>query len=682
MSSTSVELINRFHQDINANQERLNWIKDQLRKHQPITEEDNHFFEHFTNYLFSNLRLILNQINSSLPTSDASSAASTSTSSSIGSKRNRILDPDQPTKKPRHSPPKPPPIQPFIIPTTSHHHHHQQQQQQGYITTPEGHTPLTNRSLSLGEIHASRELHHPTLCSALSTPATTPGGTTASSARRRELATPAQKAEILNWYHSHGSNQTQTAKHFNDIYPALKLSQAVISGWLKGSPNGEEPGLKRLPSCSSTTTTPSTSTSTSTSTTTATTTTNRRRQQKTKHVQVTEALEKWCAQAVSENMDLNGDVIREKWREFARFYQIPPSSWLKLSEGWLSSFKERNGLKGFKRLPNLANRNKQQPTPKKSTTSSTNKNNDQQQQQRLSIIQSDSSNTSTMSPIQPLLPPPPHLVHQPAQHHQHHPHQLVPQQFHHQQHPREAYHHNARQHIPDLLNSPGNTSQPNRISSGPSLSSRPVSRDSSARPQTSAGLVRSPPPPSSTGSEHRVLDRDTLDHHHHHLFSQNQNQNQNQNHLHLPFPLHNHLLTHNQFVIPNQNLNCSDLNPISIRPIGSGDPHHQQQQQQQQHQQQQQQQPQQQQPQNVINGRLLPLTISSLTNQNQTSHTHVPTPVPTPPPLFPTSTNSAIVNPSSSSNSNSLTHHHHHHLPQLPHSSNTINLVHLNHFHS
>ncbi|POV99714.1 hypothetical protein PSTT_13557 [Puccinia striiformis] len=236
--------MSRYH----ANQERLNWIKDQLRKHQPITEEDNHFFEHFTNYLFSNLRLILNQINSSLPTSDASSAASTSTSSSIGSKRNRILDPDQPTKKPRHSPPKPPPIQPFIIPTTSHHHH-QQQQQQGYITTPEGHTPLTNRSLSLGEIHASRELHHPTLCSALSTPATTPGGTTASSARRRELATPAQKAEILNWYHSHGSNQTQTAKHFNDIYPALKLSQAVISGWLKGSPNGEEPGLKRLPSC-------------------------------------------------------------------------------------------------------------------------------------------------------------------------------------------------------------------------------------------------------------------------------------------------------------------------------------------------------------------------------------------------------------------------------------------------
>ncbi|POV99722.1 hypothetical protein PSTT_13558 [Puccinia striiformis] len=161
--------------------------------------------------------------------------------------------------------------------------------------------------------------------------------------------------------------------------------------------------------------------------------------------------------------------------------------------------------------------------------------------------QTDSSNTSTMSPIQPLLPPPPHLVHQPAQHQQHHPHQLVPQQFHHQQHPREAYHHNARQHMPDLLNSPGNTSQPNRISSGPSLSSRPVSRDSSARPQTSAGLV------------------DLL------LL------------LHLP-----------------------DLN---------------------------------------------------------------------------IDTNSAIVNPSSSSNSNSLTHHHHH-LPQLPHSSNTINLVHLNHFHS
>lgn len=160
--------------------------------------------------------------------------------------------------------------------------------------------------------------------STTSTPSTTPNTT---NSKKREVATLAQKIEILTWYQLNGENQTQTARHFDQIYPELKLSQPLISSWLKNTSALHTQFYSNNSAAS----------------------TSRRRQQKTKHVQVTEALEKWCQQAVSANMDLNGDVIREKWREFARHFRVPESNWLKLSEGWLSSFKERNGLKGFKR---------------------------------------------------------------------------------------------------------------------------------------------------------------------------------------------------------------------------------------------------------------------------------------------------------------------------------------------
>ncbi|KAA1080729.1 hypothetical protein PGT21_018413 [Puccinia graminis f. sp. tritici] len=570
------ELISRFEEDIQSNQLRLNRIKDQLRNQEPISEDDNQFFEHFTNNLFANLRLILSQLNNNTncPPSDASSSASTSTNSTTiepisQNKRNRILDGDDP-----HSSKKARQIQPFL---TGH---------------PPNATPLAqqrqpptgpNRSVSLGDIQGfrtgeERRSQQQPVCSALSTPATTPGGTTASAGRRRELATPAQKAEILAWYYAHGTNQTQTAKHFDHIYPALKLSQPLISGWLKGTPANDDPNLASgLPqSCSSTTTTPSTSatsttsvptTSTSTSTatttattatgTTATTTTNRRRQQKTKHVQVTEALEKWCQQAVSDNIDLNGDVIREKWREFARFYQIPPASWLKLSEGWLSSFKERNGLKGFKRLPNQAHRKTSKPTSLTTTTTptTTTKTGDHVHGKPGVHLHNNSAPPLAISPpiglpspTHPLLPPTPSLLpsnqfllHQHHQHHQHHPsllhhhhhphhqnhqNQQQQQQQHHNQqhlqHNQQQHQHNqqhnqqphqqhnpqqrelqhpTRQLIPSLSTSPTDTSHP-MVADG---SGRPCSQDGPpTRPQTSSGLIAtspSPPPPPTTGSD-------------------------------------------------------------------------------------------------------------------------------------------------------------------------------------
>ncbi|KNZ55914.1 hypothetical protein VP01_2544g3 [Puccinia sorghi] len=309
--------LGRFEENCKRKQDRLNWIKEQLRNHQPISEDDNHFFEQFTNSLFHNLRRLLSQLSS--PSSNKREKITmlqyniilTHILSFIYLIGSSILhpEPDQSNKKPRH-----PSNLPFSTIASNHlpftH------------TSPDG-LSITNRSLTLEDIQANRptedSIGQQSLCSALSTPATTPGGTTATSVRRRELATPAQKAEILAWYHAHGSNQTQTAKHFDEIYPNLKLSQPLISGWLKSNPTLDEPGLPAQPTCSSSTTTtpstsasttttsstaattatipPTTTTGTTTATTTTTTTTNRRRQQKTKHVQVTEALEKWCQQA-------------------------------------------------------------------------------------------------------------------------------------------------------------------------------------------------------------------------------------------------------------------------------------------------------------------------------------------------------------------------------------------------
>ncbi|KAG5638030.1 hypothetical protein H0H81_002231 [Sphagnurus paluster] len=42
---------------------------------------------------------------------------------------------------------------------------------------------------------------------------------------KKENATLTQHIEILDWYHANGRNQTKTAKHFNSIYPNLKIKQ-------------------------------------------------------------------------------------------------------------------------------------------------------------------------------------------------------------------------------------------------------------------------------------------------------------------------------------------------------------------------------------------------------------------------------------------------------------------------
>ncbi|KIM36654.1 hypothetical protein M413DRAFT_424331 [Hebeloma cylindrosporum] len=46
---------------------------------------------------------------------------------------------------------------------------------------------------------------------------------------------------------------------------------------------------------------------------------------------------------------LTGEVLRQKWNTFANLVGIPEDERLKLSDGWLTRFKDRNGLKEMKR---------------------------------------------------------------------------------------------------------------------------------------------------------------------------------------------------------------------------------------------------------------------------------------------------------------------------------------------
>lgn len=138
-----------------------------------------------------------------------------------------------------------------------------------------------------------------------------------------------QRIEILDWHHANGKNQSKTAKHFDPIYPNLKLKQPTISSWVKDEANWRmkwmsaqsqgKGGMKK------------------------------RDRKVTEFPEVNEMLELWIAKAMHDKVLLTGDVIREKWTRFADMAGIPPDERLNLSVGWLESLKKRCGLKGYKR---------------------------------------------------------------------------------------------------------------------------------------------------------------------------------------------------------------------------------------------------------------------------------------------------------------------------------------------
>ena len=63
---------------------------------------------------------------------------------------------------------------------------------------------------------------------------------------------------------------------------------------------------------------------------------------------VTEMMDLWVTKACNEGVQLTGDVLRVKWRDFEKLAGIPEDEWLKLSNGWLDSLTKWLGLKKWK----------------------------------------------------------------------------------------------------------------------------------------------------------------------------------------------------------------------------------------------------------------------------------------------------------------------------------------------
>lgn len=144
---------------------------------------------------------------------------------------------------------------------------------------------------------------------------------------KKENATLAQRIEILDWHHKNGGNQTATAKHFDSIYPNLTIKQPLVSAWLKNETRWRAEWEQ----------------ASSDYTRTA------KRPRQTQHPAITEMMDLWVTQAMAHGIDVTGDVLRHKWRSFADRVGIPEEDRLNLSDGWLSKFKARAGLKEFKR---------------------------------------------------------------------------------------------------------------------------------------------------------------------------------------------------------------------------------------------------------------------------------------------------------------------------------------------
>jgi Tc5 transposase DNA-binding domain len=65
----------------------------------------------------------------------------------------------------------------------------------------------------------------------------------------------------------------------------------------------------------------------------------------------------WIAKAMADNINLTGEVLRQKWTTLANLARIPKDKHLTLSEGWLTRFKARHGLKELKHHGEAASAN-------------------------------------------------------------------------------------------------------------------------------------------------------------------------------------------------------------------------------------------------------------------------------------------------------------------------------------
>lgn len=136
---------------------------------------------------------------------------------------------------------------------------------------------------------------------------------------QRKQATFHDKVMILDWYHENGKKQGKTVSHFRENgFP--NLNQPTLSRWLKNESSLREQHDKLSPS--------------------------KKRHRTTKHPEFDAALSTWVDTLEQKKfVGLTGCVIKEVAKKIYDTLEIPEDERLKLSEGWLSRFKERCGLR-------------------------------------------------------------------------------------------------------------------------------------------------------------------------------------------------------------------------------------------------------------------------------------------------------------------------------------------------
>ncbi|KAJ2919528.1 hypothetical protein MD484_g941, partial [Candolleomyces efflorescens] len=144
---------------------------------------------------------------------------------------------------------------------------------------------------------------------------------------KKENATIAQRIEILDWHHANRKNQSKTAAHWDPIYPNLLIKQPLISSWIKDEVKWCTKWAESNRTSNRTT----------------------KRVRLVEQPKVNKMLELWTMITLTNGLILTGEVLRQKYHQFARMAGIPEDQWLKLSNGWLESFKARNGLKSWQR---------------------------------------------------------------------------------------------------------------------------------------------------------------------------------------------------------------------------------------------------------------------------------------------------------------------------------------------
>ncbi|KNE99857.1 hypothetical protein PSTG_06945 [Puccinia striiformis f. sp. tritici PST-78] len=137
-------------------------------------------------------------------------------------------------------------------------------------------------------------------------------------------ASYAEKVQVLDWHHKNGTDQTKTCEHFKNIFHQLRIKKPLLSKWLKAKDSICE---KHQQSSHNAT----------------------KQIQTVSYPKVEAALSEWMTQAIHYGLPVSGEILKEKWQDFARLGRIPSEEWLKLSSGWLESFKNQHQICVFRK---------------------------------------------------------------------------------------------------------------------------------------------------------------------------------------------------------------------------------------------------------------------------------------------------------------------------------------------